>query len=71
MGANVTLVARNEEKAPEAVEDLDTSMGQLHQRYVVADFTDHENVRTAMKITHVFCPEVHILVNNTGGPAGG
>ncbi|MEO6283086.1 MAG: SDR family oxidoreductase [Dyadobacter sp.] len=70
LGANVTLVARNEEKLGEAVEDLDTSMGQLH-RYVVADFADHENVKEAIHNYLRLCPEVHILVNNTGGPSGG
>jgi 3-oxoacyl-[acyl-carrier protein] reductase len=70
LGANVTLIARNEEKLREAVEDLDTSMGQLH-RYVVADFADHENVKEAIQSYLRLCPEVHILVNNTGGPSGG
>jgi 3-oxoacyl-[acyl-carrier protein] reductase len=70
LGANVTLIARNEEKLREAVEDLDTSMGQLH-RYIVADFADHENVKEAIESYLRLCPEVHILVNNTGGPSGG
>lgn len=70
LGANVTLVARNEEKLREAVEDLDTSLGQLH-RYVVADFADHQTVKSAIENYLRLCPEVHILVNNTGGPSGG
>lgn len=70
LGANVTLVARNEEKLREAVEDLDTSLGQLH-RYVVADFADHEALKSAIENYLRLCPEVHILVNNTGGPSGG
>jgi 3-oxoacyl-[acyl-carrier protein] reductase len=70
LGANVTLVARNEEKLREAVEDLDNSLGQLH-RYVVADFADHEGVKSAIENYLRLCPEVHILVNNTGGPSGG
>lgn len=70
LGANVTLVARNEEKLREAVEDLDTSLGQLH-RYVVADFADHEAVKSSIENYLRLCPEVHILVNNTGGPSGG
>ncbi len=70
LGANVTLVARNEEKLREAVEDLDTSLGQLH-RYVVADFADHAAVKSAIENYLRLCPEVHILVNNTGGPSGG
>jgi 3-oxoacyl-[acyl-carrier protein] reductase len=70
LGANVTLVARNEEKLREAVDTLDTSAGQLH-RYVVADFTDTQNVKEAIDNYLRLCPEVHILINNTGGPSGG
>ncbi|MCE7061567.1 SDR family oxidoreductase [Dyadobacter sp. CY343] len=70
LGANVTLVARNEEKLREVVETLDDSAGQLH-RYVVADFSDHEQVKEAIENYLRLCPDVHILVNNTGGPSGG
>jgi 3-oxoacyl-[acyl-carrier protein] reductase len=70
LGANVTLVARNEEKLREVVEKLDTSHSQLH-RYVVANFADHEQVKSEIENYLRLCPEVHILVNNTGGPAGG
>ena len=70
LGANVTLIARNEEKLRETVEILDTSLSQLH-RYIVADFSDHENVKDAIEDYLRLCPDVHILINNTGGPAGG
>jgi 3-oxoacyl-[acyl-carrier protein] reductase len=70
LGANITLVARNEEKLRETVETLDASLGQLH-RYVVADFTDNQNVKEALENYLRLCPEVHILINNTGGPSGG
>ena len=70
LGANVTLVARNEEKLRETVESLDNSSGQLH-RYVVADFSDNQNVKEAIENYLRLCPDVHILVNNTGGPSGG
>lgn len=70
LGANVTLIARNEDKLQEAVETLDTSLGQLH-RYVVADFADHQGVKDAVANYLRLCPEVHVLVNNTGGPTGG
>lgn len=70
MGANVTLIARNEEKLREAVDSLDTSTGQLH-RYVVADFSDNQIVKEAIENYLRLCPDVHILINNTGGPAGG
>ena len=70
LGANVTLVARNEEKLRETVETLDTSHGQLH-RYFVADFSDNQNVKDAIENYLRLCPDVHILINNTGGPSGG
>ncbi|TLU98879.1 SDR family oxidoreductase [Dyadobacter luticola] len=70
LGANVTLVARNEEKLRKAVETLDQSAGQLH-RYVVADFSEHQQVKDAIDNYLRLCPDVHILVNNTGGPSGG
>ena len=70
LGANVTLIARNEEKLRATVEELDHSLGQLH-RYVVADFSDHENVKEAIENYLRLCPDVHILINNTGGPSGG
>lgn len=70
LGANVTLVARNEAKLREAVETLDISSGQLH-RYFVADFSDHEQLKDAVENYLRLCPDVHILVNNTGGPSGG
>lgn len=70
MGANVTLIARSEEKLIDAVNSLDTSKGQLH-RYVVADFGDSKVVNEALQNYLRLVPEVHILVNNTGGPAGG
>ena len=70
LGANVTLIARNEEKLKETVDTLDTTLGQLH-RYVVADFSDNQNVKDAVENYLRLVPEVHILINNTGGPAGG
>jgi 3-oxoacyl-[acyl-carrier protein] reductase len=70
LGANVTLIARSEDKLREAVETLDITHGQLH-RYVVADFSDTAAVKAAIDNYLRLCPEVHILVNNTGGPSGG
>ncbi|HEV7347867.1 SDR family oxidoreductase [Telluribacter sp.] len=70
MGANVTLMARNEQKLGEAVDSLDISKGQLH-RFIVADFADTASVQEAINGYLRLVPDVHILVNNTGGPAGG
>ncbi|MFN3379642.1 MAG: SDR family NAD(P)-dependent oxidoreductase, partial [Runella zeae] len=70
LGANITLMARNEEALKETLTSLDTSKNQIH-RYIVADFASSENVKTAIEAYLSTFPEVHILVNNTGGPASG
>lgn len=69
MGANCTLLARNEEKLRSVVAKLDTTLRQTH-RYFAIDFTEEEAVRARIK-TLVAEGPVHILVNNTGGPAAG
>jgi 3-oxoacyl-[acyl-carrier protein] reductase len=69
LGCNVVLMARNEEKLQIALASLHNNGQQKHQ-YLVADFevvTDVKNVIHKFTATNT----VHILVNNTGGPAGG
>jgi len=70
LGANVVLMARNEEKLQAAVKTLDISKGQSHQ-YLVADFADVNNVIAAINKFLDAGNTAQILVNNTGGPAGG
>lgn len=70
LGANVTLLARDEEKLKARVAELDTSKGQQHG-YAVADFSDPETLKTALQMYQQRISKTHILVNNTGGPAGG
>lgn len=70
LGANVTLVARNEASLQETLKTLDTSSGQKHG-YFVADFSNPESVKSGINQHLVANPTVHILINNTGGPAGG
>ncbi|EZH72956.1 short-chain dehydrogenase [Aquimarina atlantica] len=67
LGANVTLVARNEEKLQHVLTELATDQGQSHT-YIVADFQNPENLQQKISATG---QAFHILVNNTGGPAGG
>jgi len=69
LGANCTLIARNETALKDAVAKLDTSNGQ-HHNYLVADFSDTENVKKIIE-NHVAKNDVHILINNTGGPPPG
>ena len=69
LGAQVILVARTESALQETIAALDAVKGQQH-RYIVADFSDSkmllEKVRQLLEDT-----DIHILVNNTGGPPGG
>jgi 3-oxoacyl-[acyl-carrier protein] reductase len=69
LGAHCTLLARNEEALKKAVQGLDTASGQKHN-YLVADFSDPSTVSNAIT-KHIAAHPVHILINNTGGPAGG
>lgn len=67
-GVRVTLVARNEDKLKKVIAELPNSK---HHSYIVADFSNpielQHKVSEFIKSNHGF----HILVNNTGGPAGG
>ncbi len=69
LGCSVVLMARNEEKLKETLPTLNSSKGQKHQ-YLVADFTNTDAVKAAID-GFVKDNSIHILVNNTGGPAGG
>jgi 3-oxoacyl-[acyl-carrier protein] reductase len=69
LGASCVLISRNEEKLSEAVKTLDTNAGQQHQ-YLVADYAHPDHVREVVT-AFVKNNTVHILVNNSGGPAGG
>jgi len=68
-GAACTLMARDEVALQKAAASLSTGAGQQHH-YIVADFTDLDQVRS-VALAHTAKHEVHILVNNTGGPAPG
>lgn len=70
LGANVTLVARNEDKLQNVLKELDTSKGQNHN-YLVIDFSNSEDLSKKIQNYIQEQIEIHILVNNTGGPAGG
>ena len=69
LGARCILMSRNEEKLKAAVLTLNTSAGQQHG-YLVADYSQPAQVKDAVT-AFVANETVHILVNNTGGPAGG
>ena len=65
-GVNVTLVARNEDKLKAVLAELPNNKQQ--HNYVVADFSNPTGLKEKLEATNL---EFHILINNTGGPAGG
>lgn len=73
LGANITLVGRDEPALVQGLIDLSFISGseQKHD-FVAVDFSNHERVKAAvtkhMKKTN---KTYHILVNNTGGPPSG
>jgi 3-oxoacyl-[acyl-carrier protein] reductase len=69
LGATCILIARNEDALKKAVAELDSSKGQKHS-YLVADFAHPEQVGEQVNKL-VQQTTVHILVNNSGGPAAG
>lgn len=69
LGAHCILLARNETALQTALQTLDKSQGQHHQ-YAVADFSQPEAVAAAIQPYTTNQP-IHILINNTGGPAAG
>jgi len=69
LGAQCILMARDGDRLIARTAELPTPEGQRHA-FRVADFTDPRQVRLAID-TVTAETDVHILVNNTGGPAAG
>lgn len=69
LGANLILVARNEDKLKAACAELSNNGNQAHD-YLVADFSRPEELGAKVN-SFLADKSVEILVNNTGGPAGG
>jgi len=69
-GAQLTLLARNKEKLEEAITSLPCPEEQKHD-YIIADFSNPEELKEQIEkyLRNGNSPD--ILVNNTGGPKGG
>ena len=67
LGASITLLARDEARLVGTLPYLSTHQNQKHN-YLIADFNFPEHVKAAAE---VLSSPIHILVNNTGGPAPG
>lgn len=70
MGANVTLVARNEQSLKQVKGELSNNGSQLHS-YLCADFSEPGKLKELMENFIQRSGPVHILINNTGGPPAG
>jgi 3-oxoacyl-[acyl-carrier protein] reductase len=69
LGANCTLIARNEGSLKQALNNLDTALRQQHN-YLVADFSNPDELKKVIE-GYVRDHVVNILINNTGGPPSG
>ena len=70
LGANITLIARNEQKLATTLKELKTSPKQSHD-FIVADFSEPDALKEKVDAYLDATKIVHILVNNTGGPSLG
>ena len=66
LGANITLIARNESKLLDVLNDLDKS--RANPFFLCIDFSDSQSLKEKIA---TLADDYHILINNTGGPAGG
>ena len=69
-GAEVVLLARNADQLRSVRAALPAGTGVTHD-FLVADFSEPEMVREAVTAYLASHPPLHILINNTGGPAPG
>lgn len=70
LGAEITLVARDEARLTAVASELPRDHGQNHG-VLAADFADPERVSAAVRTALDPARPHVILVNNTGGPPGG
>lgn len=70
LGANIVLIARSEEKLQRVLKDLPQQHWQQHN-YIIADFSNPEQVRDSVTEYIGNNGNIQILVNNTGGPPAG
>lgn len=69
LGADITLIARDESKLKATQKELPVPHNQRHE-YLVADFSLWEQLKSVI-LDYSKTTVVHILINNTGGPPAG
>jgi 3-oxoacyl-[acyl-carrier protein] reductase len=70
LGANVILLARNQEKLVATLNDLPNNGKQKHY-FIAADFSNPEELKIKITDFLKIYGKIQILVNNTGGPPAG
>lgn len=70
LGAEVTLIARDETALAKVLRELDISAGQSH-RFICADFSDPDALADKVARHLQETGPAHILLNNSGGPPHG
>ncbi len=70
LGANIVLVARNQERLKSALTQLPTTESQQHS-ILVADFSQPNELKSVINSWTEQGTAADILINNTGGPPGG
>jgi len=70
MGAKIVLIARNEIALRNTVAELN-EINKFENSFIVADFSDPEQLRNLLNNFILEHGAAHILVNNTGGPPAG
>jgi 3-oxoacyl-[acyl-carrier protein] reductase len=70
LGANVTLIARNESSLKQVKSELPNNGSQLHS-YLCADYSVPNKLKELVDLFIQRSGPINILVNNTGGPPAG
>ena len=70
LGATVVLAARTKEKLEQVKKELPAAFGQKHS-FIAADFSQPDQVESAVQAFVRQNGAINILVNNTGGPPAG
>lgn len=70
MGATLVLLSRDEQKLKATLLEMPQPTGQNHQ-YLVADFSNPNDLKKVIADFISVGNTINILVNNTGGPKGG
>ena len=70
LGANIVLLARDENKLIQIQSKLFNNGNQKHH-YIKADFNEPGQLKKKVEKFIADISPIHILINNTGGPPGG